>query len=82
MDRAETIRALLVQAEAHVAQGEIHLAQQREIIIKLDAHGCDSKPTREMLTRFIELQALHVFGRDGLQVELEQLTGPNSPPAA
>jgi hypothetical protein len=81
MDKAETIRELLAQAEAHVAQGAIHLAQQREIIIKLDAHGCDSKPARELLTRFIELQALHVSGRDGLQVELEQLTGPDSPAA-
>jgi hypothetical protein len=82
MDKAEMIRELLAQAEEHVAQGERHLAQQREIIVRLNAHGCDSKPARELLMRFIELQALHVSGRDGLRVELEQLTGPDSPPAA
>ena len=79
MDKAEMIRALLAQAEGHVAQGEIHLIQQREIIIKLDAHGCDSKPARELLMRFIELQALHVADRDRLRAELEQLTDSARP---
>jgi hypothetical protein len=45
----------LAHAEEHVAQAERHLAQQQEIIIKLNAHGCDSKPARELLMQFIEM---------------------------
>ncbi len=73
------VRERLAQAEEHVAQGECHLAQQREIIAELERDSPDGRARIEMLKQLQQMQAQHIFHRDRLRAELEQLTDPARP---
>ena len=79
MDMTEMVREHLAQAEEHVAQGEYQLAQQREIIAQLERDSDDGRASLEMLKQLQQMQAQHIFDRDRLRAELEQLTGPARP---
>ena len=79
MDMTEMVREHLAQAEEHVAQGEHHLAQQREIIAELERDNHDGRASIEKLKQLEQLQAQHIFNRDRLRAELEQLTDPARP---
>jgi hypothetical protein len=60
------------KAEEHVAQGERHIARQREIIAELehDGHDVAAAAARDLLRQFEELQGLHIAHRDRLKDEL------------
>ena len=60
----------LAQAERDVSQGQRHIAQQRELIAKLERDGHDTKQAIELLHQFEQLQEMHVADRDRLRKEL------------
>lgn len=60
----------LAEAEARVALGERHLAQQRELIAKLEVLNFDLTDARNLLRLFEEIQILHVAHRDRLRRQL------------
>jgi len=60
----------LAQAERHVAQGELHLIRQREIIDELERGGHDTASARDLLLKLEETQALHIADRDRIRAEL------------
>jgi hypothetical protein len=72
MDRAMILEHLEL-AQRHVAEGERHVARQKEIVAELanDAHGTTA--TRALLIQFEEMQAPHVADRDRLRAELAAL---------
>jgi len=73
-DRA-SIERFLARAEAHVVQGEKHVARQKEIIAGLerDGHEDASRTARELLATFEMTQEAHVGDRDRLRAELAAL---------
>lgn len=72
MDR-HAISAHLEQAEHHVRQGAVHVANQRNLIADLDRDGHDTTDARALLRQFEELQELHVADRGRLRQELKAL---------
>jgi hypothetical protein len=72
MDR-ETLEKHLIQAEAHVANGQKRIAQQHEIIAELDREGHDTAPAKDMLASFERTQAMHVANRDRIAGKLATL---------
>jgi DNA repair exonuclease SbcCD ATPase subunit len=70
MDRAAVERKLAV-AEQRVAEGESHLARQRELIAKTESLGRDLSRPKELLQSFEEAQRLHITDRDRLLRELD-----------
>lgn len=72
MDRA-TLERHLVMAEGHVRSGAEHLAQQREIVAKLERDGRDTKIASDLLRTFEEMQDMHVADRDRIAAEIDAL---------
>ena len=64
------ILAHLWNAERHVAEGEDHLARQRDIILELRKAGRDTMQAEDLLRHFEASQAFHIAGRDFLIAEL------------
>jgi hypothetical protein len=60
----------LRQAEDRVLQGEQFILQQRETILRGEAHGWDVELRRSLLSTFEELQQMRVEDRDRLLSEL------------
>jgi hemerythrin len=55
---------LLAEADRHVAEGEQHVARQREMVAELERDGHDAKAARELLRQFEQTLAMHVADRD------------------
>jgi hypothetical protein len=64
----------LQQAERHVAEGERHLARQKEIVAELPGDGHDARAARALLAQFEDLLALHIADRDRIRAELVTAT--------
>jgi hypothetical protein len=62
----------LRRADQHVADGERHITQQRQLIAKLEQDGHDTKMAIELLATFEQLQATHIAHRDRIRDELAQ----------
>lgn len=69
MDRTMVMEHL-EQARRHVAEGEKHIARQREVVAGLECDGHDSKQARKLLHEFEGVQRLHVEHRDRLKKQL------------
>jgi hypothetical protein len=74
MDR-ETLEKNLIQAGAHIAQGQKQIAVQRRIIAALEqeAHHHDTVMARELLASFERTQAMHIANRDRIAGKLAAL---------
>ena len=57
-----------------MAEGELHIAHQRELVAKLERDGHDTKDARQLLKQFDELQQLHIQDRDRLDRELAEIS--------
>lgn len=64
----------LAQSREHIALGDKHIAQQRELIIKLECEGRDSVHARELLIQLEKLQEAHVAHRNWLEKELAKIS--------
>ena len=62
----------LAQSREHIALGDRHLAQQRELIIKIECEGRDFVHARELLIQLERMQEAHVAHRDWLEKELAE----------
>jgi hypothetical protein len=71
MDRA-TILDDLALALRRVAEGELHIAQQHEMIASLERGGLDASPLKAALLQLEELQGMLVADRDRLKKELDE----------
>jgi hypothetical protein len=71
MDK-NTIRDHLALARRHVTEAERHLAQQRELIARLERDGHDASASKDLLGQFEQLYTLHVADRDRLEKELNE----------
>ena len=60
----------LAQAERHVAQGDVIVARQRELVSRLERAGLDTKAASLLLRQFEISQALHVAHRNRRRKEL------------
>ena len=69
MDRA-VWDAHLAQAEQAIAQGERHIARQKELIAELEVDGHDGRAARELLAQFECMQALHIAHWERLRREV------------
>jgi len=70
MDR-DFLEKALVQAERHVAQGEVILARQRATVAAAERSGRDVARSKEFLSILEDSQRLHVADRDRLRKDLE-----------
>jgi hypothetical protein len=66
----ETLERCLAQAEEYMAMSSVHIARQREFSAGLLRDGHDASQALALLSRFEELQQLHVADRDRLRGEL------------
>jgi len=66
----KTLREHLAEAEAQVAKGLQHLAEQRAVIAELERDGHDTKTARELFATLMQSQELHIEHRDRLKREL------------
>lgn len=73
MDKTILLRRL-AQAEARVLQGEQHSARQHGIVAGQERDGRDSSKARQLLTKFVEQQAMRVADRDYLKTELSKIS--------
>ncbi|EAQ33704.1 hypothetical protein NB311A_00195 [Nitrobacter sp. Nb-311A] len=75
MDDRATIERYLAQAEAHVAEGEGYIIQQRQIIAYLEREGDEQAEiiARDLLTTFEQSHGAYVADRDRLRAELTAL---------
>jgi hypothetical protein len=64
------LREHLAEAEAQVAKGLKHLAEQRAVIAELERDGHDTKTARELFATLMQSQELHIEHRDRLKREL------------
>jgi hypothetical protein len=71
MDR-EMLQRHFEQAEAHVAEGVRHIAEQQERIAKLALLGSNIDLAKELLSTFCATQAQHIQNRDRVRAELKQ----------
>jgi hypothetical protein len=71
MDRA-TILDHLAFALRRVAEGELHIAQEHEIIASLERDGLDASPLKVALLQLEELQGMLIADRDRLKKELDE----------
>lgn len=60
-------------ADAHIAQGEQHIARQEEIVANLAALDADVVEARKLLSLFRELQQQHEAHRKAIAEALGQL---------
>lgn len=72
MERAVVMQRL-AQAERHAADGEKHVARQRDLVAEIGRDGHDTELALMLLIRFEELQALNISDRDRLRAELAEL---------
>jgi hypothetical protein len=81
MDTHERARLLkeLSSAEAHVALGNRHIAEQRARVAELESKGDVATVSRALLNTFLETQRLHEKGLERIRRELElaQLPPPS-----
>ena len=75
MDRA-VIQEHLELANRHVADGEKHVARQKQILAELEREGHDPEQARELLAVFEETLAIYVADRERLERELASAGGP------
>ncbi len=66
----DTLEQRLAQAEGHMAMSKRHIASQREFATGLLRDGHDASQALALLSRFEELQQLHIADRDRLRGEL------------
>ncbi|MBW9064386.1 hypothetical protein JNB71_13745 [Rhizobium herbae] len=66
MDHLALIHEHLAAAERRVADGERHVALQREIVAKLERNGSDTARVRQLLSTFEEALMWHIAERDRL----------------
>ena len=68
----------LEAAERHVEQGARCVMRQRCIVDALERQGHDkvARIARDLLSAFEQSQAAHVWGRDRLLCELDQIEPP------
>ena len=64
------LQAHLAQAEFRVAESDLHVAGQRDVVAELEARGAPSATARELLSLLEELQTLCAAHRDGLRERL------------
>jgi hypothetical protein len=69
MDR-KMILEHLAQARRHVADGERHLAHEREIIAEKERDGHDTATSKQLLDQFKQIYTMYVAERDRLEEEL------------
>jgi len=74
MDKKSMLLDHLAQARRHIAEGELHVARQRELVAKLERDAHDARQARQTLNQFEELQQLHLADRDRLEKELAELS--------
>jgi hypothetical protein len=55
----------LEQARRHVAEGELHLARQRALVVQLERGGHDTTQARKLLKQFEELQQMQLMTATG-----------------
>jgi hypothetical protein len=60
----------LAQAEAHIAQGRLHIERQEQRIAELERDGHDSSLARTLLDTLGEAQRLHEATRERILAEL------------
>jgi hypothetical protein len=60
----------LAQAERHVSEGLMHIARQKQIIVKLMKAGHDTTMARSLLVNFEDVLENHIADRDRLKKEL------------
>ena len=72
MEKADLMQHLEL-AERHFAEGEQLLARQRAKLEELRRDGHNSAEAELLLQTLEESQALHVYGRDRLRREVEEL---------
>jgi hypothetical protein len=70
MEERNTILAHLEQARRHVADGERHVAHQREIVAQKERDGHDTVTSKQLLEQFEQLYTMYVAERDRLEKEL------------
>jgi hypothetical protein len=68
------LRDHLRLAEQHVAQGEMHITKQYDVIDELERHGHDTELARTILQTLLDTQTSHEADRDRLQAELDKLS--------
>jgi hypothetical protein len=66
------LREDLAQAEAQVALGAKHIAEQWRLISELQAERRDTTAARDLLRDLEAMQALHLADRNRLRKELGQ----------
>jgi hypothetical protein len=71
MDQAMLLNHLAM-TERHVAEGELHIKRQHEIIAELGGDGHDTQMARELLKQFEETQTSHIAHRDRLAKEMAE----------
>jgi hypothetical protein len=69
MDR-DSLEQRLAQAEGYMAMSKGHIASQRTFAAGLLRDGHDASQALALLSRFEELQKLHIADRDRLRGEL------------
>jgi hypothetical protein len=65
--------AALAMAEQHVAQGEVHIAKQRRIIVELEERGSDTTEAYVLLGHFLATQQQHEDDRQRFIEEIAKL---------
>ncbi|PWT88067.1 MAG: hypothetical protein C5B56_09405 [Proteobacteria bacterium] len=68
----ETQIQFLEQAERHIAEGELRIAEQAERVARLRRHGHDVTEADRLLTLFRDTQAQQLAHRDLILKELTQ----------
>jgi hypothetical protein len=66
MDR-KTILRDLARAQERVAQVELHLKVQQQIVDVLERDGCNALHAKQLLQHYQELQARHIADRERLK---------------
>jgi hypothetical protein len=74
MDRAIIVEHLKI-AERHIAEGEALIARQSDLLAQLEREGdrIIVAEAKKLMTRFEEIQRLHLADRDRLRAELRAL---------
>jgi len=60
----------LAMAERHVAEGEVHLLRQRQLVSDLRRNGHDATESEKFLAQLEALQAMLLEDRDRLRLKL------------
>ncbi len=69
----ELLQKHFEQAEAHVAEGARHIAEQQERIAKLASLGSNTDLAKELLNSFCTTQTQHIQNRERIRAELQTL---------